>query len=351
MSTRVTEIVESFPEVSETFVANEADALRKLGLDVRVESFRRAAGPTPTPRRGSRVPTAATTPWPGASARLRGSSPAIRSASRATSPASAAGGGKRGCAACARSRPPRGAPPATGAGTCTRTSPAARRSTRCGSAPPRSAVQRDDPRLRRLRRAGEPRGEARARAFAATACEYSARYLREAFGVEARTLVMGVDPRRSSARRPSGRANVWSRSPAWWRRRGSVTWSTRRRAVRLDRLVIVGDGPLRAELESQARAAGLNGVAEFPGELAPRDVRGCSSRRTCWPLRASSPPTATATRCRSWSRRRWRWRCRSSPPTRSACPRSSGPSGQAGPAARLCGAGDRDRRAAGAPGG
>lgn len=40
------------------------------------------------------------------------------------------------------------------------------------------------------------------------------------------------------------------------------------------RLVLIGDGPLRAELETQARALGIGGIVDFTGSLPPEEVAG-----------------------------------------------------------------------------
>jgi len=81
---------------------------------------------------------------------------------------------------------------------------------------------------------------------------------------------------------------------------------------------IVGDGPLRDELARRVAASGAPSSCSEAGLL-----RGCWPRwrrPTCSRCRASSRVTAIATRCPSSSRRRWRWGCSSSQATRSACP-------------------------------
>ena len=274
MSTRVTEVVESFPEVSETFVANEADALRGLGLVVRVESFRRAARPNPDAPAGIPV------------AYRSDDSLGRRVRALAWLAARHPLGVARDVAGQRRWRREEGV-------RRLRTlAPAVRRAARDGSghlhAHFAGGAALDAMRIGAL--IGRPysvmthgydvfaapanlREKHERAAFAATACEYSARYLREEFGVEARTLVMGVDPAafQRTSPYPGGRTVVAiARLVEKKGLRHLVDAAAR---VRLDRLVIAGDGPLRAELESQARAAGLNGVAEFPGELAPSGVR------------------------------------------------------------------------------
>jgi glycosyltransferase involved in cell wall biosynthesis len=43
--------------------------------------------------------------------------------------------------------------------------------------------------------------------------------------------------------------------------------------MRLDRVLIVGDGPLRGELEARAAEVGVADVVEFTGERTPAEVR------------------------------------------------------------------------------
>jgi glycosyltransferase involved in cell wall biosynthesis len=110
-------------------------------------------------------------------------------------------------------------------------------------------------------------------AFAATACEYSARYLRDRFGIKARTLVVGVDPGAFTrdGRYPGGRTVVAIARLV--EKKGLRHLIDAAARVPLDRLVIAGDGPLRGELQRQADERGLSDVVEFPGEQAQAQVR------------------------------------------------------------------------------
>jgi len=110
-------------------------------------------------------------------------------------------------------------------------------------------------------------------AFAATACDYSARYLRDRFGVEARTLVVGVDPDAFRRRRPYPGGRTVVAVARLVEKKGLSHLIDAAARVRLDRLVIVGDGPLRGELEARAAAAGAGDVVEFTGERTPDQVR------------------------------------------------------------------------------
>ena len=77
----------------------------------------------------------------------------------------------------------------------------------------------------------------------------------------------------------------------------------------IDRLVILGDGPLRKRLRRRAAALGVADVVEWMGARSHGEVRRSSRRQTCSRCRAWCCRTGTATGARP-SRRRWRWRCR-----------------------------------------
>jgi glycosyltransferase involved in cell wall biosynthesis len=91
--------------------------------------------------------------------------------------------------------------------------------------------------------------------------------------MSARTLIVGVDPdefRRSS---PHAGGRVVVAVARLVEKKGLAVLIDAAARVSPERLVIVGDGPLRAELEAQASAVGLDGVAEFPGEQSPAQIR------------------------------------------------------------------------------
>jgi glycosyltransferase involved in cell wall biosynthesis len=89
----------------------------------------------------------------------------------------------------------------------------------------------------------------------------------------------GVDPRRFPERRPTGPrpftvAFVGTLKP--WHGLPTLAQAfARLRAVVPDaRLLVVGDGPGRADLEADLSAAGLSGAARLTGAVAPGDVAG-----------------------------------------------------------------------------
>ena len=115
-------------------------------------------------------------------------------------------------------------------------------------------------------------------AFAATPCDYSAAWLRERFGIEARTLVVGVDPDafRRSTPHPGGRTVVAvGRLVEKKGMRHLVDAAAR---ARVDSVLIAGDGPLRAELEAQIDELGLGDTVELLGEQPPDRVRALLER-------------------------------------------------------------------------
>jgi glycosyltransferase involved in cell wall biosynthesis len=110
-------------------------------------------------------------------------------------------------------------------------------------------------------------------AFAATACDYSARYLRDRFGVAPRTLVVGVDPGAFTRDEPHPGGRTVVAVARMVEKKGLRHLIDAASRVQLDRLVIAGDGPLRRELQRQADERGLSDVVEFPGEQGPAQVR------------------------------------------------------------------------------
>jgi glycosyltransferase involved in cell wall biosynthesis len=109
--------------------------------------------------------------------------------------------------------------------------------------------------------------------FAVTACDYSARYLREQYGVAAETLVVGVDPDafERSAPYPGGRTVV-----AVGRlvpKKGFEFLIEAAALAPLDRVLIAGDGPLRGELRALAERLGVADRVELLGPQTPDEIR------------------------------------------------------------------------------
>lgn len=105
-------------------------------------------------------------------------------------------------------------------------------------------------------------------AFSVTACEYSARYLRDQHGVEGvERLVVGVDGdffKRSTPHAASGTVLAVGRLVEKKGFRYLVQAAPRVKG--LEQLVIVGDGPLRDALD-------VGGVVELAGARTPAEVR------------------------------------------------------------------------------
>ncbi len=115
--------------------------------------------------------------------------------------------------------------------------------------------------------------------FAVTVCEYNARHLRRvAPAARLHTVVMGVDGRdfRRHSPHPDGRTIVAVGRLV--EKKGFadlvVAAALLTEAGRpLDRVVVVGDGPLRAELEALARERRVQDVVHFAGVRDPAGVR------------------------------------------------------------------------------
>lgn len=118
-------------------------------------------------------------------------------------------------------------------------------------------------------------------AFVTTGCRYNARHLAglDIPGSPAvEVVVMGVDAGffSRSAPPPGGR-NVVAVGRLVEKKGFEFLIDAAARLERegraLDRVVLVGDGPLRAELEARARSSGLAGKVTFAGASAPPQVR------------------------------------------------------------------------------
>jgi glycosyltransferase involved in cell wall biosynthesis len=118
-------------------------------------------------------------------------------------------------------------------------------------------------------------------AFSTSVCEYTLEQLRPLVGPEHRhrlnLVTMGIDLEavRRPGPYPGGRSVlaigrlVEKKGLRHLISAAALLWD--RRAV--DRVLIVGDGPLRPELERQIAALGLDGTVEMLGALAPDEVR------------------------------------------------------------------------------
>ena len=270
----VTLVVDQSPELSETFVAGEAAALHAQGHDVRVESGRHADSPNPAAARG--VPVAYMSD-DGAADRLLALAWLVARHPRR----------------CGRDvRAQRRWRRAEGVRRLRTLAPAARRAARSGTrhlhAHFAAGAALDAMRIGALvglpysvmthgydifgSPANLPEKHARA-AFAATASDYSARRLRDAHAIEARTLVVGVDPDafRRDVPYPGGRTVVAvGRLVEKKGLRHLVDAAAR---AQVDEVLIAGDGPLRADLQGQIDDLGLGGTVTLLGEQTPAQVR------------------------------------------------------------------------------
>jgi len=271
---RITVVVDHFPELSETFVTSEAQQLRAQGHAVRVEAGRHAGRPNEPAAAGLEV---AYTGDDSRAVRIRALAWLV-----ARHPLRCA----RDLAARRRWRREEGVRRLRTLAPAVRRAHAAR--TQHMHAHFAAGAALDALRIGALLRIpysvmthgydvfqmpANLREKHERAAFAATACDYSARYLRDRFGVEARTLVVGVDPDAFRRRRPYPGGRTVVAVARLVEKKGLSHLIDAAARVRLDRLVIVGDGPLRGELEARAAAAGAGDVVEFTGERTPDQVR------------------------------------------------------------------------------
>ncbi len=119
-------------------------------------------------------------------------------------------------------------------------------------------------------------------AFAVTDCDYSADFLGGVVGAETKArihrLVLGVDGERfkRSTPYPGGRTVIAVTRLV--EKKGLVylieaAGLLRDRGIALDRLVVIGDGPLRDELDALIQRLGLEDTVELLGSRPPDEVR------------------------------------------------------------------------------
>jgi colanic acid/amylovoran biosynthesis glycosyltransferase len=271
---RITVVVDHFPELSETFITNEVQQLRKQGHAVRVEAGRHAGRPNHAAAAGV---DAAYTSDDSRATRVRALAWLV-----ARHPLGCA----RDLAARRRWRREEGVRRLRTLAPAVRRAHDAR--TQHLHAHFAAAAALDAMRIGALLRIpysvmthgydvfqmpANLREKHERAAFAATSCDYSARHLNEHFGVTAQTLVVGVDPDAFRRRGPYPGGRTVVAVARLVEKKGLRHLIDAAARVRLDRLVIVGDGPLRGELETRAAQAGVSDILEFTGERTPEQVR------------------------------------------------------------------------------
>jgi colanic acid/amylovoran biosynthesis glycosyltransferase len=130
-------------------------------------------------------------------------------------------------------------------------------------------------------------------AFAVTASDYSRSYLRERVGPAAAArihrLVVGVDGQRFRRAAPHPEGRTVMSVARLVEKKGladliEATALLRDRGRAPERVTIVGDGPLRDELEQLVADRELTGVVELPGPMAPDDIRALLERTAVFAL-------------------------------------------------------------------
>jgi colanic acid/amylovoran biosynthesis glycosyltransferase len=279
-------MVDQFPALSETFVAAEAHALVARGKRLRIESGRRASEPNEAAAQGLEVRYLEDDP------RARKLADFVWLVARHPAGSLADLIARRRWRREEPVRPLRSL------------APMARRAARSGvrhvHAHFAAAAALDALRLSRLRGTSwsvtahaydifqAPRNLAEkleSADFATTGCDYNVEHLRGLVGPEAAVrihrIVMGVDGerfRRESAERADGRAVIAVGRLVEKKGFEHLLEAAARMGGRIERLTIVGEGPLRARLERQIAALGLEGTAELAGARKPDEVRALLER-------------------------------------------------------------------------
>jgi len=273
---RLVVATDRFPVPSETFIANEIDALRARGWRVRVEAVARPERPALARSRGldvhyledeGRLDRALATAWVLLRHPLRAlADRRLRS----------------------RFDPAEWLP-------LSAVAPQARRLARCGDRHVHAhfAALASVSALRAGRIAGVPvsvaahghevfatpralRSKLEAAAFAVAPCEYTARFLREAApGARVEVVVMGVDGGRFRRGRayPGGRTVLAVGRLVEKKGFEYLLEAAAHAGDAVERVVIAGDGPLRERLERRAHELGLNGRVSFLGAVDSATVR------------------------------------------------------------------------------
>jgi colanic acid/amylovoran biosynthesis glycosyltransferase len=111
-------------------------------------------------------------------------------------------------------------------------------------------------------------------AFAVSACDYSVRYLESEFGAHASRLITGVHGEAFARRTPyDPSATVVAVGRLVEKKGFGVLVEAAASVPGLSRVTIVGDGPLRSELEARVRELGLSSVVSIVGPQPPGRVR------------------------------------------------------------------------------
>jgi glycosyltransferase involved in cell wall biosynthesis len=115
----------------------------------------------------------------------------------------------------------------------------------------------------------------RAAVFAAGECEYSVGDLRDIAGPghDVHVITMGVDHARFRRTRPQPDGRSVLAVGRLIEKKGFTHLLTAASRMRLDRLVMIGDGPLREPLEAQAAELGLEQLVEWRGAQGPDEIR------------------------------------------------------------------------------
>jgi colanic acid/amylovoran biosynthesis glycosyltransferase len=117
--------------------------------------------------------------------------------------------------------------------------------------------------------------------FVVTDCQYNVRHLRATLSPEARRrvseIVLGIDEARFVRRRPLPGTRVVGSVGRLVEKKGfeyliDAVAELERAGEPVDRLVIAGDGPLREELAARADAVGVGDRLELPGAVEPDEV-------------------------------------------------------------------------------